>query len=67
VPYKERDITIQQVLHCLLKGKVSEEPHISYINEGGYETAIEKQTAGVWLRVVVCIKFTERLLIITVY
>src|SRR5579872_226999 len=64
---KERDITMQQILNCLSKGKVVEEPFLSHKDGGGYETAIEKCTAGDWLRVVVCIKFNEKLLIVTVY
>lgn len=62
---KQRDITIPQVIHCLLKGKVFEEPFLTYENGGGYETSIEKVTAGDWLRIVVCLKFNQRLLIIT--
>lgn len=64
---KERGITMPQILNCLSKGKVVDEPCLSYTNGGGYETAMEKGTAGEWLRVVVCIKFDEKLLIITAY
>lgn len=62
---RERGITIQQVTNCLSKGRVTETPFLSQENGGGYETRMEKITAGEWLRVAVCIKFTQRLLIIT--
>lgn len=52
------------MLNCLSRGKVVEEPFPSYRDGGGYETAIEKCTAGDWLRVVVCIKFNEKLLLL---
>ncbi len=64
---KKRDIDTAQILNCLSKGKVAEEPWLSHRNGGGYETAVEKVTAGELLRVVVCIKFSEKLLIVTVY
>lgn len=64
---KERNITMPQILNCLSKGKVVDEPFLSYRNGGGYETAIERSTAGEWLRVVVCIRLSEKLLIVTVY
>jgi len=64
---KERGITMPQILNCLSKGRVTDEPFLNHANGSGYETAIEKGTAGELLRVVVCIKFSEKLLIITVY
>jgi len=62
---RQRGITTPQILNCLLKGKVTEPPFLVYENGGGYETRIEKGTAGEWLRVVVCMKFDQRLLIVT--
>lgn len=62
---KERDITIQQIKVCLAKGKITEEPFLSYRNGGGYETTIERTVAGDHLRIGVCLKFTQRALIIT--
>jgi len=64
---RERGITMPQILNCLSKGRVVEEPFLNHTNGGGYETAVEKATAGEWLRVVVCIKLSEKLLIVTVY
>jgi hypothetical protein len=64
---EERSITMPQILNCLLKGKVTEEPFLNHANGSGYETAVEKITAGEKLKVVVCIKLSEKLLIVTVY
>lgn len=62
---KQRDITMPQIINCLLKGTVTEIPFYSHENGGGYETRVEKGTAGEWLRVVVCLKFSQKLLIVT--
>src|SRR5579862_1056102 len=64
---KERDITMQQVLTCLIKGKVIDNPVLANKKEslGGYEIAIERLTAGDYLRVVVCLRFSQTALVIT--
>lgn len=62
----ERDVTMPQILNCLLKGRVTEPPFFSPENGGGYETRVEKGTAGDWLRVVVCLKLAQNLLVVTV-
>lgn len=62
---KERDITIQQVITCLSKGKVTDEPFLAHRQGGGYETTVERVVAGDHLRIGVCLKFTQRLLVIT--
>lgn len=62
---KERDITMQQVMICLSKGRVTENPFLSHINGGGYETTVERTAAGDHLRVGVCLKFSQRALVIT--
>lgn len=64
---KERGITMPQILNCLSKDRVVEEPFLNYANGGGYETAMEKDAAGERLRVVVCIKLSKKLLIVTAY
>lgn len=61
----ERDITIPEVIHCLEKGLVMDEPYQVYDNGGGYRVTLEKRTAGRHLRVVVTLKYTQRLLVIT--
>lgn len=62
---EEREITMPQIINCLLKGRVTEPPFLVNENGGGYETRVEKGTAGDWLRVVVCMRFDQRLAIIT--
>lgn len=44
---KERDITIQQVMTCLSKGKVTENPFLTHVNGGGYETTVERTVAEI--------------------
>jgi len=61
----ERDITMQQVITCLAKGKVTEDPFLNYANKGGYETTIERTVAGDKLRLGVCLKFSQKILVIT--
>ncbi len=63
---KERKITTPEIINCLLKGRITETPFFSHANGGGYETRMEKGTAGDWLRVVVCLKLSQKLLVITV-
>lgn len=62
---KERDISMAQIINCLAKGRVTENPFRIYENGGGYETRVEKITAGEWLRVAVCLRFNQTLLVIT--
>lgn len=62
----ERGVTIPQIMNCLSKGQVTESPKFSPEHGGGYETRVEKGTAGDWLRVVVCLKLSQGLLIVTV-
>ena len=62
---EEREITMPQIINCLLKGRVTEPPFLVNENGGGYETRIEKGTAGDWLRIVVCMRFDQQLVIIT--
>lgn len=61
----ERDINVSAIKHCLEKGTVTEEPHRVYEHGGGYRTTIEKRTAGKFLQVVVTLKYTQKLLVIT--
>ena len=62
---KEREITMQQVITCLLKGKVTDNPFLTFEKGGGYETTVERTVAGDHLRIGVCLKFSQRLMIIT--
>ncbi len=61
----ERDITVSAVKNCLEKGVVIEEPHRVYEDGGGYRTTMEKLTAGKFLKVVLILKYRQKLLIIT--
>lgn len=61
----QRNIIMPQVLNCLAKGKISENPYRTLENGGGYLTSVEKGTAGDWLKVVVCMKLSQELLVIT--
>ena len=63
---RQREVTTPQILNCLSKGRITEPPFFSYENGGGYETRVERGTAGDWLRVVVCLKLSQNLLIISV-
>lgn len=62
---QQREVTMPQIINCLLKGSITELTY-SYRAGGGYEARIERVTAGDMLRVVVCLKWNEELLIITV-
>lgn len=63
---KERNITMPQIMNCLSKGRIIEEVIYSDKNGGGYETSLEKVAGGDWLKVVICLKLNQKLLIITV-
>lgn len=61
----ERDISISAIKNCLEKGTITEEPYRVYEFGGGYRATVEKRTAGRFLQVVLTLKYTQRLLIIT--
>jgi hypothetical protein len=63
---QERGITLQQVIACLSKGKVVDNPFLTNDKGGGYQTTVERTVAGDNLRIVVCMKFSQRILVITV-
>lgn len=64
---EERNINTQQVLTCLAKGKVTENPVLANKggDSGGYDITIERLTAGDYLRVGVCLKFSQTALVVT--
>jgi len=62
---KQRDITIQQIINCLTRGTITESPFFTYKNGGGYEMCVERIVAGEWLKVVICLKLTQKMLVIT--
>jgi hypothetical protein len=64
---EERNINVQQVLTCLAKGKVTENPVLANKggNAGGYDITIERLTAGDYLRIGVCLRFSQTALVVT--
>lgn len=66
---KQRNINTQQVLTCLAKGRVTDNPVLANKggSSGGYDITIEKLTAGDYLCVKVCLKFSQTALIVTTY
>jgi len=63
---KRRKITTLQILNCLKKGQVDEEPTQNFSHKG-WQTAIVAQIAGARLRVVVCLRWSQDALVITAY
>lgn len=61
---KKRKITTLQILKCLEKGTLLEEPFTSHSHKG-YETSLERSVAGDWIKVVVCLRWSQDLLVIT--
>lgn len=64
---KERNISTQQVLTCLAKGKLTENPVLANKSGdvGGYDITVERLTAGDYLRIGVCLKFSQTALVVT--
>jgi len=64
----KRKVNFQQVLTCLAKGNITDEPVLA--NKGGsdagYEITVERLTAGERLRVGVCLRFSQSAKVITV-
>lgn len=65
---KERKVTDKQVLTCLEKGKVTEDPVLANKAgvEAGYDVTVERSVAGEYLRVGVCLRFDQSAKVITV-
>lgn len=64
----ERKVNMQQVLTCLTKGKIADEPVLTNkgSNEGGYDITVERLTAGDYIRVGVCLKLSQTAKVVTV-
>lgn len=67
-PHKNKrpQITHLQVLNCLSKGFVVEEP-TQNLSHKGWMTAVKGHAAGDELKVVVCLRWKNDLLVITSY
>lgn len=63
---KKRKITYPQILNCLAKGYVDEDPYQSPSHDG-WETAVVGSSAGDRLKIVVCLRWSQDMLIITCY
>jgi hypothetical protein len=64
---EERNINTQQVLTCLAKGQVTENPVLANRagNAAGYDITVERLTAGDYLRVGVCLRVSQTALVVT--
>lgn len=64
----KREVNFQQVLTCLAKGSVTDDPVIANkgSRDGGYEITVERSAAGEYLRIGVCLKFSQSAKVITV-
>lgn len=63
---KQRQITSLMILNCLSSGHVIEEP-CKNLSHKGWETAVEGSAAGVRLRIAVCLRWSNDLLVVTAY
>jgi uncharacterized protein YjhX (UPF0386 family) len=63
---RKRKITTVQVLNCLAKGFIDEEPTMN-LSHKGWQTAVVGSNAGKYLRVVVCLRWSNDVLVITNY
>jgi hypothetical protein len=59
----QRKVSYHQIINCLKKGRITEGP---FQVKNGYEMRFERGTAGDWLRVVLCLRFKQDMLIISV-
>jgi hypothetical protein len=63
---KQRKISDVQILTCLSKGYVTEDPFVNYPRKG-WETSVQGSAAGQQIKVVVCLRWKNDLLVVTVY
>ncbi len=63
---RKRHISDMQILNCLLTGYVAEEP-VQNLSHQGWETAVVGKVTGETLRVAVCIRWKQDVLVITCY
>jgi hypothetical protein len=63
---RRRAITYVQILNCLARGYVDEDPYQSPHHKG-WETAVVGSAAGERLRIVVCLRWSQDVLVITCY
>lgn len=63
---KQRGINSLQIMSCLLKGYVVEDPFMG-LQQNGWETAVTGTVAGEKIKVAVCLRFSNDVLVITCY
>lgn len=63
---KRASISNLQVINCLKKGMVQEDP-VQNLTHKGWETAVVGKAGGDYLRVVVVLRWKQDLLVITAY
>ena len=61
-----RNISDMQILKCLSTGHVAEEP-VQNLSHKGWETAVQGKVTGETLRVAVCIRWKQDVLVVTCY
>jgi len=61
----KKDISDVNVLNCLLKGAIVEDPYAVNDHGGGYRSVVERGVAGSWLRVVFQLQYEQSLLVVT--
>lgn len=63
---KKRKISTLQILNCLETGHVDENPYQDLVHKG-WTTAVVGNSAGVRLRIVICLQWSQKTLIVTCY
>jgi hypothetical protein len=63
---RERCITTVQIMNCLKKGVVIEDPHLTY-DYKGWMTAVGGNVAGRSIKVVIVLRWQQDILTVTVY
>ena len=61
-----RNISDMQILNCLSAGFVTEEP-VQNLSRQGWETVVQGKVTGETLRVAVCIRWKQDVLVVTCY
>lgn len=63
---RQRKISMPQILNCLAVGYVTEEP-VQSLTYKGWETAVVGTVAGETIKVAVCLRWSQDMVVITCY
>jgi hypothetical protein len=63
---RQRKVSMPQILNCLAVGYVVEEP-VQSLTYQGWETAVVGTVAGETLRIAVCLRWKQDMVVITCY